>query len=163
MNILPIFIFIGILLGIGLLKDLNWFKKIKTEGISKGPSYKKKYSVMNQSESAFFFELKKQLPEDYYIFPKMRIADILDVPNGHDYYKMRNKILPKHVDFLVCDKYFNPVLALEINGGSHNRPDRIERDTQIEQMFKEANLPLEFIKVGDSFEEAVKETISNLI
>lgn len=118
--------------------------------------YRKKYSVMNQSEAAFFFELKKQLSEGYYIFPKMRIADMLDVPNGHDYYKMRNQILPKHIDFLVCDSNFHPKIAIELNGKSHQRQDRIERDEKVKQIFSDAKIPLEFVNVGSNFATTVQ-------
>lgn len=127
----------------------------KSEGLRGIQAYSKKESVMNQSEAAFFFELQRQLPEGYYIFPKMRIADMLDIPNGHDYYRMRNKILPKHIDFLVCDKNFKPAVAIEINGASHNSFKQQEADRIKNDMFKDSGLPLETIDVGNSFNEAI--------
>lgn len=116
---------------------------------------------MNQSEAAFFFELKRQLPEGYNIFPKMRIADMLDVPNGREYYRMRNQILPKHIDFLVCDKSFAPIVAIELNGKSHLRQDRIERDQKIEEIFEGAKIPLVIAKTGESFENLIKNMKNN--
>ena len=104
---------------------------------------------MNKSEAAFFFELQKQLPQGYYIFTKMRIADMIDALHGNGFYYRRNKILPKHIDFLVCDRNFKPVVAIEVNGTSHNRADRIERDKLVNQVFKDAQLPLEFIGSSD--------------
>ncbi len=119
------------------------------------PMYRKKQSIMNKSEMAFFFELQKQLPDDYHIFPNMRIADILDAVDGKGFYARNNKIMPKHIDFLVCNRYFNPVVAIEINGSSHRRPDRIESDDLKREIFKDARLPLEFVEVGTSFEQSI--------
>lgn len=86
----------------------------------------------------------------------MRIADILDAVDGKGFYTRNNKIMPKHIDFLVCNKYFNPVVAIEINGSSHRRPDRIESDDLKREIFKDAQLPLEFVDVGTSFEQSVQ-------
>lgn len=119
------------------------------------PQYRVKPSIMNKSEQAFFYELQKQLPTDYHIFPNMRIADILEAVDGKGFYKRRNEILPKHVDFLVCDRYFKPMVAIEVNGSSHLRTDRIESDDLKQKIFKDAQLPLEVVDVGTSFEQSV--------
>lgn len=110
---------------------------------------------MNKSEQAFFYELKKQLPEGYYIFPNMRIADMIQAVDGEGFYGRRNKILPKHIDFLVCDAYFRPVVAIEVNGSSHRRADRMERDDLVRRIFADAKLPLEFVDVGTNFQENI--------
>ncbi len=115
--------------------------------------YKLRPSVFNRSETAFFIELKKQLPEGFNIFPKIRIIDFID-PNSREY-KWRNKIWAKHIDFLICDSNFKPVLAIELNGKSHQRKDRVERDEFIKQIFIGAKLPLEFVNVGSNFENSV--------
>jgi len=122
---------------------------------NKFAGYKKKFSLMNNSESALFFELRRQLPPNYYIFPNMRLADIVESINGNGFYKRRNKILPKHIDFIVCDPNFKPVVAIELNGGSHNKIDRIEKDEEKRKILEGAQLPLVTIEVGDDFIESV--------
>ena len=124
--------------------------------------YKKRYKIMNDFESALFFELKKQLPSNYYIFPNIRIADVIDAVDGKGFYNRRNKILPRHIDFLICDSNFKPIVAIELNGSSHYRFDRIEKDKEKKEILKEANLPLVTIKVGDNFIESVLEIKSCL-
>lgn len=125
--------------------------------------YKKRTSVMNSSETAFFFELEKQLPQGYHIFPKMRIADLIDATDGYGLRYRKNKILPKHIDFAICDSYFKPIMAIELNGSSHNRADRIERDQLVNEIFRVASLPLKTVGVGTSFQEETKEIISFLL
>ncbi len=117
--------------------------------------YKKRPSVMNRSESAFFFELQKQLPHGYYIFPKMRIADILETISGKGYYQMRNGILPKHVDFLICDSYFKPVVVIEVNGGYHNNSSQQEKDQIKKQIFQSAGILFETVNVGSDFSQSI--------
>jgi hypothetical protein len=117
--------------------------------------YRKRATILNNSERAFFYELKKQLPSGYHVFPNMRIADMIQAVDGKGFYGRRNKILPKHIDFLICDAYFRPVLAIEVNGSSHRRVDRMERDELVRSIFADAKLPLEFIDVGTNFAESI--------
>ena len=123
--------------------------------------YKKKFSLMNKTESALFFELKNQIPKNYYIFPNMRLADIIETINNANYYEIKkrnHKIMPKHIDFVICDSTFKPIVAIELNGKSHNNYERMEKDEEKKEILKEANLPLVTIKVGDNF----NETVSNI-
>jgi very-short-patch-repair endonuclease len=49
----------------------------------------------------------------------------------------------KSVDFILCDKaYISPKLAIELDDRSHERPDRQERDKEVERILKDAGLPL---------------------
>ncbi|HEY0221026.1 MAG TPA: DUF2726 domain-containing protein [Candidatus Paceibacterota bacterium] len=164
---MEIFILIAIILGFSIIflhKQNSGNPEDNSLIVTKNTSlYKKKTSVMSRSESAFFFELQKQLPTDYHIFPKMRVADVLDIPNGHDYYRMRNKALPKHIDFLICDKYFKPLVAIEVNGFSHNSFKQQEIDRVKQEMFKDSGLSLETINVGSSFVESISKIKQTLL
>jgi very-short-patch-repair endonuclease len=53
-----------------------------------------------------------------------------------------NKIACKHVDFVLCDKELNILLAIELDDSSHNRQDRKERDEIVNAAFRSAGLPL---------------------
>lgn len=117
---------------------------------------------MNRSESAFFFELQKQLPQGYYIFPKMRIADILETVSGKGYYHMRNGILPKHIDFLVCDPYFKPVVAIEVNGGYHNTSSQQGKDQIKKEILESAGLYFETVNVGSDFNQSITKIRAKL-
>jgi len=125
--------------------------------------YKKKYRIMNASESALFFELRKQLPQNYYVFPNMRIADVVDAIDGRGFYRRLNKILPRHVDFVVCNQDFKPIVVIELNGGYHNRLDQQERDVEKKEVFEQAKLPLIVVGVGENFMEVVEKMIKNYV
>lgn len=125
--------------------------------------YKKKHSIMNHTEAALFFEIKRQLPKDHYVFPNMRIADVIDAINGYGFYQRRNKILPKHIDFVICDPNFRPTVAIELNGGYHNKLSQLEKDEEKRQILEDANLPFATIKVGDNFADSVEKIISSFL
>ncbi len=119
--------------------------------------YQMRYRLMNNSESSFFHLLQKHLPDEFHVFPKMRIADIIKTRNGKGYYKQRNKILPKHVDFVVCNENLKPVCAIEVDGKSHDNPVRQDRDDLVEYIFAAVQLQLKRVKVGSDFEAIAKE------
>lgn len=135
----------------------------KLFNLKSSSTFKKRESVMDKREEAFFHELWKQLPEGFYVFPKMRIADIIETTDGKGYYFRRNEILPKHIDFLICDSYFHPVLAIELNGLSHRLENRKSSDIKKREIFKSVGLPLEFIEVGTDFSSDVANLISKYV
>ena len=124
--------------------------------------YRKRRSFMNSSEATFFHMFVKELPQDFYIFPKTRVADVVETLNGNGYYHRRNKVLPRHVDFLICNPQLEPVMAIEIDGASHNSPDRIERDHEMDEIFSSVGIPLKHVKVGTSFDIACKTFVEEL-
>lgn len=124
--------------------------------------YEIRFSFINNSEEAFFHELTRELPKNFYIFPKTRVADILKTRDGQGYYNARNAILSKHVDFLICDQQFRPKIAIEINGSSHQSIKTIESDEIKRKIFKEVGFPLRVVNVGESFSEAAKEIVNSL-
>lgn len=117
--------------------------------------YRKRITLLDKREMAFFFELQEQLPNGFYVFPKMRIADILDATEGYGHRYRINKILPKHVDFVICNSEFKPIVAIELNGTSHQRQDRIERDALVKEIFAVAGMPLEVVNVGTDFSQSI--------
>lgn len=155
-----------LLILVGFIKYLEFVSPSNFQGseIEKSFSrlYIKKDSIMNRSEMAFFFELKRQVPDGYHIFSNVRIADIIRAVDGVGFYHRRNRILPKSIDFLICDMYLKPIVAIEVNGSSHYRLDRIARDHLVQKIFKEAQLPIEFVNVGTNFAESIEHIISYL-
>lgn len=136
--------------------------KRKEVTVEKQQEYRKKITVMNDSEMALFQALVVGLPKQYHIFPKMRIADMLDIVDGRGYYHRRNQILPKHVDFLICSERMEPLLAIELDGGSHNKPSRIERDYLVDGVFKDGGLELLRLRVGTDFKAMVMDISQTL-
>lgn len=129
-------------------------------------SFKKRYKVMNESELAFYITLKQQIQDQYIILSKVRIEDFVSVNSHHltfgQHNGLRNRIKSKHVDFLICDLQSRPILAIEVDGGSHKNQKRKDRDTFIDELYLHINLPITHVDVGSSFQKEV-EKIKNLL
>jgi len=135
------------------------FYKIKT---SEWPYLKKDY-LLTEAEKKFYFILSEMLGNDYLIFSKVRMADLLYLPkmSNSKYYHYQNKIQSKHVDFLICDKEsIKPLLAIELDDSSHSELNRIARDMLVDKIFESAKLPILHIKVSGSYD---KEKLLNQI
>lgn len=107
--------------------------------------YCRKEYLLTKAERSFFGVLCQALnTETYWIFAKVRMSDLLSIQKGTDSRQSHfNRITSKHIDFVVCDRdYVRPLLAIELDDKSHNRPKTQERDKFVEAAFKTAGLPL---------------------
>lgn len=119
--------------------------------------YSKKSRILNQTEHALYINLLELLGGDYIVFSKVRIEDFVTADYAGtsfaERYGNRNRIKSRHVDFLICDKRdTRPLLAIELDGGSHNSPDRISRDEFVDSLYHQIKLPIKHIHVGSNFE-----------
>ena len=128
------------------------FHKAKT---SKWP-YLKRDSLLTEAEKRFYFVLSEIIGNNYLIFPKVRMADLLYLPkmNNSDYYHYQNKIQSKHIDFLLCDKEnIKPLLVIELDDSSHLKIDRVLRDTLVDKIFESAQMPILHIKNSADYDK----------
>ncbi len=139
-------------------------KKTLIEPEEKFP-YKLHLRFFTKSEYAFYKELQKQVGDKYAIFSKVRLADFIDV--DIDKYKNRsewqiywNKIKSKHVDFLLCDpETLKPMVAVELNGKSHQTEKVKERDEFVSRMYESVNLRFVTNHVGEDFTTTIEKII----
>lgn len=113
--------------------------------------YIKKQHLLRKDEAEFLRILEQIIDNRYYIFPQVHISSIVEHKiNGQNWKGALSHIDRKSVDYLVCDKqYLSPILGIELDGSSHSEEDRISRDTVVERVFKDINLPLLRIDVRD--------------
>src|SRR5690606_12101418 len=96
----------------------------------------------SRTEQALYLELRKQLRDTYAIFSKVRIPDFIDVDVDKYRDKSRwqshwNRIKAKHVDFLLCDPVsLKPLIAIEVNGKSHDTEKMVARDEFVRKMYE---------------------------
>ncbi|MEZ6096610.1 MAG: DUF2726 domain-containing protein [Pirellulaceae bacterium] len=116
--------------------------------------YQARNRIMTQSEVKFFRQLQKAVQDEFLIFTMVRIADLMVVESGVPKRRVwLNKILAKHVDFVLCDNgTLQPLLAIELDDRSHDRPERQERDAFVEHAFESAGLKLLRIKTADGYD-----------
>lgn len=66
--------------------------------------YRLRDDFLSPAELSFFRVLEKAVDTRFAIAVKVRIADLLFVPNQESSQGFRNKIDRKHVDFVLCDR-----------------------------------------------------------
>jgi very-short-patch-repair endonuclease len=107
--------------------------------------FKLRDDFLSNAETSFCQVLRAVVGERAVVCPKVNLGDLFFVAKG-DHRKNRaleNRIDRKHVDFLLCEpKTMRPIVGLELDDKSHNRPGRQTRDQLVKNVFSAAGLPL---------------------
>jgi hypothetical protein len=107
--------------------------------------YRVQRQFLSPAELSFYRVLMQAAGTRAVICPKVNLADVfaIQAQDRSDYVTHRNHIDRKHVDFLLCHPdTMQPLVAVELDDSSHERPDRQERDEFVDQVFAAAELPL---------------------
>jgi hypothetical protein len=109
-------------------------------------------NFLRQDEKEFFSVLKQIYGEGYNIVPQVHLSNIAEVISGyrdHDnlYFELKRIIF----DYVVFDKGFNPVVAIELNGKSHFAKNRISRDSRAKNFAENLKIPFVAILTEDRF------------
>src|SRR5450432_4184886 len=83
---------------------------------------------LSPAELSFYRVLRSTVAGRAVLNSKVALADVFWVKSPDDHSRFRvytNKIDRKHVDFLLCDAAtMQPILGIELDDKSHQRPDR---------------------------------------
>lgn len=106
--------------------------------------FRKADSLLTRGESTFYPTLVEAVRGRWQIQLKPRLEDVVgvmqNIPSRQSY---RNQVMSKHVDFLLCmPDTLAPVLVIELDGSSHERPDRKRRDEQVDSILQSVGLPI---------------------
>ena len=107
--------------------------------------YRIRDDFLSPSELNFYHVLCMAAADWAVICPKVSLGDLFYAKSGAHgaNTSYMNRIRQKHVDFLLCDpKSMRPLVGIELDDASHQRPDRQERDSFVERVFETAELPL---------------------
>lgn len=126
-------------------------------------SYTAKSLLMSRTEADFFNRLNAVAQERYYVFPQVHLSALLDHRvKGQDWRIAFRHINGKSVDYVLCDKAsLRPVYAIELDDITHEKRDRIERDAEVERIFKDAKLPLVRFANKDVSDAEIIQALTN--
>ncbi len=95
--------------------------------------------LLTKNEYLFYERLQKIIdPNELQILAKIRLADLVEVNstiNNSEWHTAFNKIKSKHIDFAIA-KNMRVIIIIELDDQSHNRPDRIERDSFVNDVLQ---------------------------
>jgi len=109
---------------------------------------------VNAAEAALFLALRQNLPRQFHVHSKVRLEDIIRVKRGVEpklKWAMRGRVKSRHVDYLIATANGRSVMAIELDGASHNPKNPSEADKVKTALFGAAGLPLRRIRVGEDF------------
>src|SRR5205085_2182044 len=99
--------------------------------------------LLSQGELAFFRVLRRSVPPDLLIAPKVRLADLIKCPASARKDGFPGRISQKHVDFVLFDAATAAItLVIELDDRSHQRPDRRDRDAFVDRALAAAGIPI---------------------
>ena len=136
-------IILGVLIALiaVLLSCIVKQKRPKTEkpGDEKISDYKGLYQAKHILSKNEWYEYRKlrdlAAANDLQVCPKVRLLDIIEPRRGErNYMSLLGKIKSKHVDFLICDKDLRIKGIVELDDNSHDRADRQERDSFVDEI-----------------------------
>lgn len=139
-----------------------------SKGAAKGYAYQIKGPLFTPAERSFLYILDSAISDNYRIFGKVRVADVITPKKGIDRKKWQtafNKISAKHFDYVLCCKDTLKVIAvIELDDKSHKKKSSQERDKFLEAACVSANLKLIRFPAKASYViTQVSETIENAI
>lgn len=104
--------------------------------------YARNERFLSPAEASFLGALRLAVAEQYEIFAKVRLLDLVRVKSEVGRQAAFNRVQSKHVDFLLCERgTYRPLVAIELDDSTHQRSDRQARDAFLEQVLEEIGLP----------------------
>ncbi len=100
---------------------------------------------LTPTETMFYHQLVEALP-DFIVLAQVQLSSFLKVDTSitewKDYSKWFNPIAQQSIDYLICQKDFSIITAIELDDKSHNGVKSTERDTKKNKNLLSANIPL---------------------
>ena len=160
-RLLPEWAWIGLMIGTGLVVAV-----VVVRGRRQDLPYVAAKGLLSPAERAFFLVLQRAVGEEYQLFAKVRVGDILQVRPGVEgkrRFAAFGRISSKHADFVACDaRTFAVVGVIELDDRSHEREDRRRRDEFFDAAMNVAGVPVLRVAARRAYDvkelrEAVRE------
>lgn len=144
---------------------ISWFKGGQTQPLAmKKYRYKIRTSLATQNETYAYRRIMSLVDTAKYgIAPQAHLSAFLDERiRGQNWKGARASIDRKSVDFLIYElASLRPVLAIEIDDKTHDRPNRIQRDKAVESCMQSAGMRLVRLRnVYKMTDEKVRQTLN---
>lgn len=120
--------------------------------------YVPKGALLTPAEKNFMYALQRFASKNKLgVAIKVRVADIVEPRKTFSkklWWKRFRFLSQKHIDYVLFNKEYLPVLAIELNDRSHLEKHRVKRDKELESAFNNASIPLLFITAKRKYDQA---------
>ena len=115
------------------------------------PRYAPTTYLCSTNELAFFHVLRRTFP-NHTIMAKVRLSDVIQPADHHNYQSAFNKITSKHLDFLLCHpNTLEIICAIELDDATHTNPKRQQRDQFLNEALRTAKVILHRIPAHPNY------------
>jgi very-short-patch-repair endonuclease len=109
--------------------------------------------LLSRGESVFYHALRRALPGQLMICPKVRLSDVINCSAEGWKAGFGGRISQKHVDFVLADPDTTAIaLVIELDDRTHQKRDRFERDTFVDRALAAAGVPILRITCAASYD-----------
>lgn len=133
-----------------------------------GPSslpYKSRTYLLSKGEAAFYHVLLPLVGNQCTIAMKVRLSDIVKCSREAWRAGYGNRIVQKHVDFVLIDARNTRILGvIELDDRSHDRQSRRDRDDFVDAVLGSAGIPIAHVRAASHYDRnAVRERLSAVL
>ena len=124
-----------------------------------GASLRAEPLLVNPSERAAWNFLTNAEIGQAHILAKVRLEDVVSVNTADHRLRnsVRGQIKSRHLDFLLTDGDFRPLLAVEVDGSSHSSERAATADELKRQVLARAGVPLLRLQVGSDWDQSLAQ------
>jgi len=109
-------------------------------------AYQIRGALLTASEIQFYHDMKEAIGDQFVIFGKVRVADVLAPKTGlskSHWQRAFNKISAKHFDFVLCNpENLDVEIVIELDDKSHRKSSRMDRDNFLNQACASSGLKM---------------------
>ncbi|WP_146627971.1 MULTISPECIES: DUF2726 domain-containing protein [unclassified Shigella] len=117
--------------------------------LSSGEYWQRQTTLLTEREVSFMKGLFRIVDMTrWYLCPQVRVADIVQLngnirPRSRQWWQLFRMVSQWHVDVVIVElRSFSIVAAVELDDASHLRPERRRRDILLEEVLRQAGIPL---------------------
>lgn len=97
--------------------------------------------VLTEAEQGFYAKLRVAVPQ-FAVLCQVQIGRFVEVKDVADRLGVRNRYDRLSADFVICGEDFRPLLVVELDDSSHDRPAQRARDAKKDAVLAAAGVPI---------------------
>lgn len=97
--------------------------------------------ILSEAERAFYARLHAAVPQ-YAVLCQVQIGQFIAVDDKRRHPGVRNRYDRLSADFVVCADDFRPLLVVELDDSTHDRPAQRARDAKKDAVLAAAGVPI---------------------
>ena len=128
-------------------------------GMEEKNPYSLRPSILTPGERSFYAALIRILPDNYSVFLKVRLGDVVNVTYGaKNRQDAHARACSKSLDFVICDSTLTPIVAIDLVEGTTDRSTLRTREF-VGSVLEKASLAFERIPLQPSYQESDLRTL----